>query len=110
MFDFLKKQGGSKVDLLINQYIKIKEFYVKNPISAERKKELSELIEKFGYLPYSQAKALEELTEEEVIFCLEKKLEINGLFQDGNLKIKENEISAVKRAGYKNSSWISSTI
>ena len=35
------------------------------------------LIEKYGYLPYSQAKAINELTPSEVIFCLEKKLELN---------------------------------
>ncbi len=107
MFDFLfKKQDNFKADLLINQYEKIKELYVKEPVSETRKRELSDLVERFGYLPYSQAKAIESLTPCEVIFCLEKKLELNGSFKDSRLRVQNDGISAVKRSGYNDSSWI----
>ncbi len=107
IFDFLfKKKEIDRAEVFCNQYSKIKELYSKNAVSAERKKELGDLIEKFAYLPYSQAKALEQLTPEEVIFCLEKKLEIAGTFKDNKLNIKNNEISPVKRAGFTNADWI----
>ncbi len=107
MFDFLfKKQEINKSDIFKSQYLKIKELYSKETIKAERKNELSSLIEKYGYLPYSQMKAIQELTPSEVIFCLEKKLEINSSLKDGNLLIKNNEISAVKRNGFDNADWI----
>lgn len=107
MFNFLfKKQEINKSEIFNNLYIKIKDFYLKEPVTEERRNELSSLIEKFGYLPYSQAKALEELKENEVIFCLEKKLEINSTYENEKLVIKNNEISAVKRYGFKDSDWI----
>ena len=107
MLDFLfKKQEVDKSEIFNNLYSKIKEIYSKEIISAKRQKELSDKIEKYGYLPYSQAKALEELTSSEVIFCLEKKLELNSTITNGKLKIANNEISAVKRFGYSDADWI----
>ena len=107
MLDFLfKKQEVDKSEIFNNLYSKIKEIYSKEIISAKRQKELSDEIEKYGYLPYSQAKALEELTSSEVIFCLEKKLELNSTITNGKLKIANNEISAVKRFGYADADWI----
>lgn len=107
MLDFLfKKQEVDKSEIFNNLYSKIKEIYLKEIISAKRQKELSDEIEKYGYLPYSQAKALNELTSSEVIFCLEKKLELNSTLTNGKLKIANNEISAVKRFGYADADWI----
>ena len=107
MLDFLfKKQEVDKSEIFNNLYSKIKEIYLKEIISAKRQKELSDEIEKYGYLPYSQAKALNELTSSEVIFCLEKKLELNSTLTNGKLKITNNEISAVKRFGYADADWI----
>ena len=107
MLDFLfKKQEVDKSEIFNNLYSKIKEIYSKEIISAKRQKELSDEIEKYGYLPYSQAKALNELTSSEVIFCLEKKLELNSTITNGKLKIANNEISAVKRFGYADADWI----
>ena len=107
MLDFLfKKQEVDKSEIFNNLYSKIKEIYSKEIISAKRQKELSDEIEKYGYLPYSQAKALNELTSSEVIFCLEKKLELNSTITNGKLKIANNEISAVKRFGYSDADWI----
>ena len=107
MLDFLfKKQEVDKSEIFNNLYSKIKEIYSKEIISAKRQKELSDEMEKYGYLPYSQAKALDELTSSEVIFCLEKKLELNSTITNGKLKIANNEISAVKRFGYADADWI----
>lgn len=105
-FFFKKDPKINKTDLF-NEYLqKIRKFYNKEQIPFIRKEILSRMIEKYGYLPYSQAKALEELSDEEVIFCLEKKLEINETFKAGKLCFNEDEISAVKRSGYINSDWI----
>ncbi len=107
MFWFLqKKQEVNKSKVFNNYYGILKDLYSKETIAAERKKELSDLIEKYGYLPYSQAKALEDLTSGEVMFCLEKKLEINGNFKENLLIIKNNIVSAVQRQGFINSDWI----
>ena len=99
-FLFKKKPKFGKCEFIKNNYLKVKELFNKEEISFERKKELGDLIEKFGYLPYSQAKALEELSPEETLFCLEKKLEINETYKDGGFKIEEDNISAVKRLGF----------
>lgn len=108
MFDFLlnKKNKINKSEIINNHFKKIKEIYSKETISAERKQEISSLIEKFGYIPYSQAKAIEELTPAEVIYALEKKLELNEILKDNVLVFDEDKISPVKRYGYKDSSWI----
>lgn len=108
MLDFLfkKEPKVNKFEIIKNRFKIIKDLYAKEAISFDRKQELSSLIEKFGYLPYSQTRALEELTPSEVIFCLEKKFEINETYKDNNFSFNENEISAVKRAGFTDADWI----
>lgn len=107
MFNFLfKKQEIDKSEIFNDLYLKIRNKYSVETLTAERKNELASLIEKFGYLPYSQAKALEELKDNEVIFCLEKKLEINATFENEKLIIKNNKISAVQRYGFEDADWI----
>ncbi len=107
MFDFLlKKQSISKSEIIKKQYSKIKELYSQEDVSLKRKAELTNLIEKYGYLPYSQARALNELTKGEVIVCLEKKLEMNDTFNNNEFKIENDEISVLKRYGYKDADWI----
>ena len=107
MFNFLfKKQDIDKSEIFNDMYIKIKDLYNTAEIKKERKDELSALINKFGYLPYSQAKALEELTPAEVIFCLETKLSLNETYKNNKLVIKNNNTSAVNRFGYTDSDWI----
>ena len=107
MFKFLfpKKEKVKKTQIIDKLYTKIKELYKEDSIDTEKLREISELIEKYGYLPYSQMKALNELTPSEVLYALEKKLEINKTYNKG-FCIEENMISAVKRAGYNNSDWI----
>ncbi len=107
MFGFLqKKQEINKSEIFNSQYKKVKDLYEKEIITFERKEELSKLIEKYGYLPCSQAKALEELTVEEVIFCLEKKLEINKSYKENKLIIENNILSPVKSHGFCDADWI----
>ena len=107
MFDFLfKKQEINKSEIFNNLYEKVRKLYSEDNISYERKTELGGLIEKFGYLPYSQAKALEELSPSEVIFCLEKKLELNETYKDNKLFIENNKISPLARYGVNDSDWI----
>ncbi|MBQ4123387.1 hypothetical protein IJD44_06675 [bacterium] len=107
MFNFLfpKKEVVKKTEVIDSLYKKIKEIYCTETIERERSKELCDLIEKYGYLPYSQMRAIEELSPAEVILALEKKLEINATYNNG-FCFNENEISAVKRAGYTDGSWI----
>ena len=64
MFDFLFKKAPKvdKLEVLKNQYSIVKNLYSKETIAFERKQELSSLIEKYGYLPFSQTKAIEQLT------------------------------------------------
>lgn len=108
MFGFLFKKEPKidRVKVLKTQFEKIKNLYSKEEISFERMSELSSLIEKFGYLPYSQARALKELTPAEVFFCLKEKLKVNNSIKGDELSFDEKEISAVKRSGYTNADWI----
>ena len=107
MFDFLmKKEEINKSAVFNAQYKKLRDLYSKEEITSKRKQELTSLIEKYGYLPYSQAKALEELSDNEVMFCLEKKLELNETFNNNELIIKDNKTSAVYRHGFEDADWI----
>ena len=108
MFDFIfgKKVQENKSEIIENLFSNIKNLYSKDTINPERKKEISSLIMEYGYLPYSQMRAIEELTPSEVIYALEKKLEFNDTYKDNHFCIKDNIISPVKRIGYNNSDWI----
>lgn len=107
MFNFLsgKNSKDNKTDILNSQFNIVKKLYHNNEVNHDRKKELSDLIEKYGYLPYSQERALNELTQEEVIFALEKKLELNNVYSEHEI-LKDVIISPVARNGYNNSDWI----
>ena len=107
MFKFLfpKKEKVKKTQIIDKLYTKIKEIYKEDSVNADKLREISELIERYGYLPYSQMRALNELTPSEVLYALEKKLEVNKTYNSG-FCTEENMISAVKRAGYNNSDWI----
>jgi len=85
---------------------KLKSFYNTEKIDTERKKYITELISRYGYLPYPFVKAHEELTPAETIIGIEEKLKINNIYNDGEFLFTEDEISPVKRAGYTNSGWI----
>lgn len=112
MFSFLKKlfelfKKSQIKDKEINVlYSKLKELYNYNDIPQERKQELTRLIEKNGYLPYSYVQALEELTEAEVLFGLELKWAAQNVFADGEFSFENDDMSAVKRAGFNDPDWI----
>lgn len=101
-----KEKENSKCENINNIYKNLKKNYPDTNISDDRKKELSEQIEKFGYLPYPYIKALEELKHEEILFGLEIKWKRNGIFNDGKFEFKNNKISVLARNNVKNSEWI----
>jgi hypothetical protein len=102
---FKKKDNETSKDTRLNEiYTNLKNSYPQ--VSEERQKELSDLINKYGYLPYPYIKALEELTPEEILFGLEIKWNNNKIFENGKFNFKNDEISVLARNHVKNSSWI----
>ena len=110
MLEFLfgnKNSNQEPKSIKINQiYSALKKTYPADKISDERKKEISDLIKKYGYLPYPYIKALEELTPEEILFGLEIKWKDNGIFKDSKFIFSNENISVLARNNVKNSSWI----
>ena len=109
MLDFLfkKKKNEEKKDIILNEfYTKLKKKYNFDNISVKRKTELKNIINKYGYLNYPHIKALEELSNEEVLYGLEIKWKKNKIFKDGKFHFKNNEISPLARNKVTNSDWI----
>lgn len=101
-----RKSENFKQNRLNEIYAKLKETFSPDNIADERKKELSELIEKYGYLPYPYIKALEELSPNEILFGLEIKWKKNKVFENDKFSVSDNSISVLARNNIKNSSWI----
>ena len=104
MLSFLFKKETNSAELLNDFYSKIKEMYSFESISDERKDYLKSTMEKYGYLPYSQIKALEELSDAEVLFALESKWKNEGIFKDNRFEFTKPSVLA--RNNVKNSSWL----
>lgn len=104
MLGFLFKKETNSAELLNDFYSKIKEMYSFDLIPEERKEFLKSTMEKYGYLPYSQIKALEELSDAEVLFALESKWENEGVFNDSKFEFSKSSVLA--RNNVKNSSWL----
>ncbi len=105
MLDFLfKKETGNACENLNSFYSKLKEVYSFGSISDERKEYLKSTVEKYGYLPYPQIKALEELSDAEVLYALEAKWEANGVFKDGKFEFSKSSVLA--RNNVKDSRWL----
>ena len=85
-------------------YSFLKKKYPAIQITDERKAELANKLEKYGYLPYSYMQALQELSNAEVLFCLEKKWEHEGVFSDGIFNYTET--STLARNNVNNTYWI----
>lgn len=107
MLDFLFKKE-TVVNALnaakINEvYAKLKGIYCEE-ISTERKAQLTELVQKCGYLPYPQIQALEELTPAEVLFALEFKFKNEGIFKESLFNFEQT--SPLARKSIQNSDWI----
>ncbi|MFW6225113.1 MAG: hypothetical protein ACOC4B_02495, partial [Bacteroidota bacterium] len=75
-------------------------------VDESRKNYIIELVNRYGYLPYPHIKALKELSDAETIVALEAKLKLNKTYDDSGFNFAEDNISAVKRAGYKDASWM----
>lgn len=104
-FLFKKKEEKLKDDLDVNEiYSKLKNIYKFDTISAERKEYLEQTLKKYRYLPYPHIKALEELTEAEVLFALEFKWKNASVF-DGE-KFEFTHASPLKRNSQTNADWI----
>lgn len=110
MLNFLfksKKNSEINKNNRINEiYKQLKAEYSSDNIDKNKKSELAQKIEKFGYLPYPYTKALNELTPEEILFGLEIKWKHNGVFKNGQFTFDDNKISVLARNNVKNSSWI----
>ena len=104
MLDFLFKKELSASESLNNFYSKLREMYSFESISDERKDYLKSTMAKYGYLPYPHIKALEELSNSEVLWALESKWENEGVFKDG--KFDFSKASVLARNGVKDSSWL----
>lgn len=100
----LKTSQQLSKETLTTIFNKLKEIYGYNELDPNRKNELVALIDKYGYLPYSHIRALNELTPAETIAGIETKLGLNRTYLDGNFVFKD--LSPVKRAGFKDSNWI----
>lgn len=105
MLQFLfKKETESSCDLMNNFYSKLREMYPFDSISEERKEYLKSQMSHYGYLPYPHIKALEELSNAEVLFALESKWEANGVFSNGHFDFTKTSVLA--RNNVKDSSWM----
>lgn len=105
MLDFLfKKEAVNVCENLNNFYSKLKEIHSFDNIPEDRKEYLKSTVEKYGYLPYPQVKALEELSDAEVLFALESKWASNGVFENGSFNFSKTSVLA--RNNVKNSSWL----
>ena len=106
-FLFNRKKNEEKKDAILNEfYTKLRRRYNFDNISVKRKTELKYTICKYGYLNYPHVKALEELTNEEVLYGLELKWKKNNVFKNGKFSFANNAVSPLARNNVKNSDWI----
>lgn len=91
---------------LTNIFAGLKALYNFAGIDENRKNYIINKVQKYGYLPYSYIKALEELTEAETLLALEEKLKLNNTYNEDKFNFNDENISPVSRAGYQNSRWI----
>lgn len=104
---FRKKQDINTRQTKINEiFEKLVNTYNPDNIPEDRKCELKTLIQQNGYLPYPYIKALEELTNEEILFGLQIKWSDNKVFSDGKFTFTDDKISVLARNNVKNSYWI----
>ncbi|MGN1153725.1 MAG: hypothetical protein ACI4S3_06825, partial [Candidatus Gastranaerophilaceae bacterium] len=107
MLNFLfKKETKVNNSQLLNEfYGKLKEKYNFDSISEDRKNNLAEMMNTYGYIPYSYAKALEELTDAEVLYSLEYKWKANNVLDLEGRFVFTNP-SVLARNNVLNSDWI----
>lgn len=107
MFNLFNKPNRMKaceeLDLIYNS---LKSIYDFSTITSARKEYLTDLITRYGYLPYPFRKAQEELTPNEVLFGLEIKWVNNKVFDGKHFRFPDNKQSVLARKNIKNSNWI----
>ena len=103
-FLFKKKSDLKRVDAVNAMYKALKSLYNTDNIPQERKDYLSDLMKKYGYIPYSYNKANNELSNEEVLFVLEQKWAQNNVFKNDEFEFVNPSVLA--RNNVTNSNWI----
>ncbi len=103
-FLFKKKSDLKRVDAVNAMYKALKSLYNTDNIPQERKDYLSDLMRKYGYIPYSYNKANNELSNEEVLFVLEQKWAQNNVFKNDEFEFVNPSVLA--RNNVTNSNWI----
>ena len=106
MLDFLfkKKNETNRSQSLNEFYSKLKTIYDTSSIPEERKSYLLDLMNKYGYIPYSYSKACSELSDAEVLLAVEEKWKQNGVLINNALVF--NNSSPLARNNVTNSQWI----
>ena len=106
MLDFLfKKKTDSHRQQTVNEmYIQLKSIYKPETISDDRRNYLIDLMNKYGYIPYSYNRACSEISDAEVIMIMEEKWKQNGVLINGELKFGNSSVLA--RNNVTNSRWI----
>ena len=106
MLDFLfKKKTDSHRQQAVNEmYIQLKSIYQPETISDDRRYYLIDLMNKYGYIPYSYNRACSEISDAEVIMIMEEKWKQNGVLINGELKFGNSSVLA--RNNVTNSRWI----
>lgn len=92
-----------ELDLIYNS---LKSIYDFSTITSARKEYLTDLITRYGYLPYPFRKAQEELTPNEVLFGLEIKWVNNKVFDGKHFRFPDNKQSVLARKNIRNANWI----
>ena len=106
MLDFLfkKKTDHNRSHVTNEFWTKLKSLYPTDTISDERRNYILDLMDKYGYIPFSYSKACSELSDAEVILAVEEKWKQNGVLINGSLKFGNPSVLA--RNNVTNSKWI----
>ena len=106
MLEFLfgkKKKNPPKVIRINDIYQKLCTHFGVDKITDERKKELRTIMLTYGYLNFPYSKALDEITDAEILYALQFKWLDNHIFNDDKFCFDNNEISVLSRNKIKNS-------
>lgn len=106
-FLFKNKTKNPPKDVYINDiYNKLAKHFGVNDISEERKKYLRTVMLTHGYLNFPYSKAINEITDAEVLYALQFKWIDNHIFNDNKFRFENDKISVLARNKVKNSDWI----
>lgn len=103
-FLFKKKTDSKRSEAVNTMYKALKSLYNTDNIPQDRREYLTDLMNKYGYIPYSYHRANDELSNEEVLFVLEQKWAQNGVYNNGEFEFSNSSVLA--RNNVTNSNWI----